>query len=166
MSRRVVLATTGSLTTLSLAMLSGARGVSGAPSAASPSPGAPVGPTVLMKSGQAHLTPTAVAGALPTQQASKRAQQEAGLPADRSPDELTAGVFTDDTLTAGPGAARRLLDHRKVYVATFKRVPVIAGGAPVAPGGRAIQRKPGIGTITVIMDARTGAMLEQLTEGD
>ncbi len=133
----------------------------------SPLPGAPLGPTVSMKWGQAHLTPAAVVGALSTQQASKRAQQEAGLSADRSPDELTTGVFTDDTLTKmGPGGAMRLIDHRKVYVAAFKGVPVMATGAPGAPRSRPIHRNPSIGTVTVVMDASTGSMLEQLTEGN
>ncbi len=60
----------------------------------------------------------------------------------------------------------RLIDHRKVYVATFKGVPVMATGAPGAPGSPPILTKPSIGTVTVIMDASTGAMLEQLTEGN
>jgi len=120
-----------------------------------------------MRWGQAHLTPTAVVGALSSQQASERAQQEAGLSADRSPDELSTGVFTDNTLTKmSPGGAMRLIDHRKVYVATFKGVPVMATGAPGAPGSPPILTKPSIGTVTVIMDASTGAMLEQLTEGN
>lgn len=164
MSKRVVLAATGSLSALGLAVLLGAKGASGASGAL---PDARVEPTVSMRWGQAHLTPTAVVGALSSQQASERAQQEAGLSADRSPDELSTGVFTDNTLTEiSPGGAMRLIDHRKVYVATFKGVPVMATGAPGAPGSPPILTKPSIGTVTVIMDASTGAMLEQLTEGN
>lgn len=126
-----------------------------------------MGPTVSMKWGQAQFTPAAVVGAISTQEASKRAQQEAALSIARSPNDLATGVFTDNTLIRmGPSGPKRLLDHRKVYVATFRGVPVIAAGAPVPPGSRPIQRKPSVGTVTVVMDASTGAMLEQLTEGN
>lgn len=75
-------------------------------------------------------------------------------------------MFTDNTLTRmSPGGPERLLDHREVYLATFEAVPVIPVGAPGVPGNRAVPLRPSLGRVTVILDARTGTMLEQFTEG-